>query len=116
MHKVCVTFDQPLWLKAITILKSENLPIVCRLGGFHILMIHEYYWKCKERNLMKGSGFEELLFLSIQMRFCVVHLLILLDRNQSQSVITNLFKQQQLQLFQCFLHFIRLLEKRKQKT
>ena len=50
------------------------------------------------------------------MRFCVVHLLILLDRNQSQSVITNLFKQQQLQLFQCFLHFIGLLEKRKQKN
>lgn len=65
VHKVCVTFDQPLWLKAITILKSENLPIVCRLGGFHILMTHEYYWKCKERNLMKGSGFEELLFLNI---------------------------------------------------
>ena len=34
----CITFDQPLWLKAICIIKEKSLPIVCRLGGFHTLM------------------------------------------------------------------------------
>ena len=37
-HGVCVTFDQPLWLKATAIAKAEKLPIVCRLGAFHTLM------------------------------------------------------------------------------
>ena len=34
----CVTFDQPLWIKAIEIIKSKSLKIVCRLGGFHTMM------------------------------------------------------------------------------
>ena len=38
---------------------------------------------------------KNIYIIYTQMRFCVVHLLILLDRNQSQSVITNFFKQQQ---------------------
>ena len=33
----CVTFDQPLWLKAVEIVKSKSINIVCRLGGFHLL-------------------------------------------------------------------------------
>lgn len=34
----CVTFDQPLWIKAVEIIKSQSLKIVCRLGGFHTMM------------------------------------------------------------------------------
>ena len=52
----CITFDQPLWLKAMRIIKAENLPIVCRLGGFHTLM--SYLGSIGY--IMKGSGLEEL--------------------------------------------------------
>jgi len=31
----CITFDHPLWLKAVDIIQSEKLNIVCRLGPFH---------------------------------------------------------------------------------
>ena len=34
----CITFDQPLWLKAVEITKSKSMNVVCRLGGFHLLM------------------------------------------------------------------------------
>ena len=34
----CITFDQPLWIKAVDIIRSESLDIVCRLGGFHLMM------------------------------------------------------------------------------
>jgi hypothetical protein len=34
----CITFDQPLWLKAIEIVISTSMNMVCRLGGFHTLM------------------------------------------------------------------------------
>ena len=55
----CVTFDFPLWVKAIKIISAENLDIVCRLGGFHTLMsflgsIGALIY------IMKGSGLEEL--------------------------------------------------------
>ena len=31
----CITFDQPLWLKAVGIIEAKQMGIVCRLGGFH---------------------------------------------------------------------------------
>lgn len=34
----CITFDHPLWLKAIDIVHSKKMNIVCRLGPFHTLM------------------------------------------------------------------------------
>ena len=52
-----VTFDQPLWLKAFDIIHAENLPIVCRLGGFHTLMS----FLGSIGAIMKGSGLEDLL-------------------------------------------------------
>ena len=33
----CITFDQPLWLKAVETTKSKSMNVV-RLGGFHLLM------------------------------------------------------------------------------
>ena len=34
----CVTFDQPLYIKAVDIVKSATLNMVVRLGGFLTLM------------------------------------------------------------------------------
>jgi len=34
----CVTFDQPLWLKAIEVVQATKLNVVCRLGSFHVVM------------------------------------------------------------------------------
>jgi len=34
----CVTFDQPLWVKAVDIILANRMNIVCRLGGFHTIM------------------------------------------------------------------------------
>ena len=34
----CITFDQPLLLKAVEITKSKLTNVVCKLGGFHLLM------------------------------------------------------------------------------
>ena len=33
-----MTFDQPLWIKSVEIVKANGLKIVTRLGGFHTLM------------------------------------------------------------------------------
>ena len=53
-----VTFDQPLWRKAVEIIKAKNLTrVVCRLGGFHLLMS-----ACGSIcTIMKGSGLEEAM-------------------------------------------------------
>ena len=51
----CVTFDQPLWLKATGIIKEAKLDIFCRLGGFHTMM--SFLGSIGE--LMKGSGLED---------------------------------------------------------
>ena len=33
-----MTFDQPLWIKAVEIVQAQKLPIVLMLGGFHTMM------------------------------------------------------------------------------
>ena len=53
----CVTFDQPLWLKAVGIIAESGLKIVARLGGFHTTMS----FLGSIGKLMAGSGIEELL-------------------------------------------------------
>ena len=53
----CVTFDQPLWIKAIEIIKSKSMNMVCRLGGFHMMMS----FLGSIGSMMKGSGLEEAL-------------------------------------------------------
>jgi hypothetical protein len=53
----CVTFDQPLWQKAVEITLSESLNVVCRLGGFHLLMS----FLGSIGSVMSGSGLEEAL-------------------------------------------------------
>ena len=65
-----ITFDQPLWLKATSIIKEENLDIICRLGGFHTLM------SCLGSigNLMNGSSIKEL-FEEVYAGNGVIHML-----------------------------------------
>ena len=53
----CITFDQPLWLKALEIITSKSMNIVCRLGGFHTMMS----FMGSIGSMMKGSGLEEAL-------------------------------------------------------
>ena len=53
---MCVTFNQPLWLKACGIIEEAGLDIVARLGDFHTLL--SYLGAIGK--VMKGSGIEEL--------------------------------------------------------
>lgn len=59
-----LTFDQPLWWKAMTIIESEGSgsplkSIILRLGGFHVLMS----FLGAIGHLMSGSDLEEILEL-----------------------------------------------------
>ena len=53
----CITFDQPLWIKAMDIIKNKSMNIVCRLGVFHTLMS----FMGSIGKMLKGSGLEESL-------------------------------------------------------
>jgi len=60
-YQICpiVTFDQPLWWKAFTLVESlpELQPAVIRLGGFHTIMS----FLESIGHLMEGSGLQQLL-------------------------------------------------------
>ena len=66
----CVTFDQPLWLKATGIIEEAKLNIFCRLGGFHTTM--SFLGSIGE--LMKGSGLENL-FAEVYAEHSVKHMI-----------------------------------------
>ena len=53
----CITFDQPLWWKAVKIIDAKSMDIVCRLGGFHTMMSSLRTLG----SLMNGAGLSELL-------------------------------------------------------
>ena len=57
MGTPCITFDQPLWIKAVEISTDKSLRISCQLGGFHTLMS----FLGSIGTLMKGSGLTECL-------------------------------------------------------
>lgn len=70
-----ITFDQPLWWKAMNIIESEPQEsdlhqVILRLGGFHTQMS---FLGCIG-HLMAGSGLEELLE-TIYAKNAVVHML-----------------------------------------
>ena len=52
-----VTFDQPLWIKAVQIIVEKSLDIVARLGGFHLLTS----FLGSVGMTMEGLGLQELL-------------------------------------------------------
>ena len=56
----CVTFNQPLYIKAVDIVNSATLNVIVRLGGFHTLMIFLGSIGC----LMGGSGLEDIFELN----------------------------------------------------
>lgn len=53
----CITFDQPLFIKAVDIALSAKLDVVVRLGGFHTMMSYI----ASVGKLMRGSGLEDAL-------------------------------------------------------
>ena len=53
----CITFDQPLWIKSMEIIKAKGLNVVTRLGGFHLLMS----FLGSVGKLMESTGLKELL-------------------------------------------------------
>ena len=57
VEETCVTFDQPLFVKAHEIVSSKNMNIFVRLGGFHQCMS----FLGSIGNLMEGSGLREAL-------------------------------------------------------
>jgi len=57
METACVTFDQPLYIKAVEIAQSSKLQVVCRLGGFHLLM----NFLGAIGDIMVGAGLSEAL-------------------------------------------------------
>jgi hypothetical protein len=57
METACVTFDQPLYIKAVEIAESSKMDVVCRLGGFHLLM----NFLGAIGTIMAGSGLVEAL-------------------------------------------------------
>ena len=38
MQTACITFDQPLWLKAVDVVQEHSMNVVCRLGAFQMQM------------------------------------------------------------------------------
>ena len=51
-----ITFDQPLWFKALEIITAKELKIVPLLGGFHMLI--SFYGSIV--TIMSGSGIEQV--------------------------------------------------------
>ncbi|CAG9773585.1 unnamed protein product [Ceutorhynchus assimilis] len=64
-----VTFDQPLFQKASEIVYAEEMPIILRLGGFHLLMS----FMGAVGFIMTGSGLEDL-WAQIYARVTVSHM------------------------------------------
>ena len=67
-----ITFDQPLWVKAIEIVQTKKLTIVVRLGGFHCLMS----FTGSIGMYMEGSGIEKLLVQVYSGKSVVSHMII----------------------------------------
>lgn len=57
LETACVTFDQPLWLKAVEIVMTKEMNVVCRLGAFHVIMS----FLGSIGKIMEGSGLVEAL-------------------------------------------------------
>ena len=55
-----VTFDLPIWLKAVDFIKQANLLVIARLGGFHLL---KSYLRSMG-DIMQDSGLAELIQLT----------------------------------------------------
>ena len=63
-----ITFDQPLWIKALEIITAKKIDVVPLLGGFHMLM--PFYGSIG--TIMAGSGIS-ILFECVYGRNTVKH-------------------------------------------
>eukprot|EP00794_Sanderia_malayensis_P012470 gene12470-13758_t len=70
MQDVIITFDQPLWYKAVGIIAEAGLNIVARLGGFQTVVS----FLGSIGKMMKGSGIEEL-FAEVYAENSVEHII-----------------------------------------
>jgi len=59
LPSVCITFDQPLYVKALDVVFKAQLDVVVRLGGFHTMMSY----MGSVGHIMRGSGIEDILLL-----------------------------------------------------
>ena len=59
-----VTFDLSIWLKAVDVIKQANLPVIPRLGGFHLLK--SYLGSIG--NNMQDSGLLEAIQLILEVQ------------------------------------------------
>jgi hypothetical protein len=57
METASVTIDQPLYIKAVEIARLSKLQVVCRLGGFHLLM----NFLGAIGDIMAGAGLSDVL-------------------------------------------------------
>ena len=57
MTTACITFDQPLYIKAVDISGTCIMDVVCRLGDLHLLM----NFLGAIGHIMQGSGLSEAL-------------------------------------------------------
>ena len=55
-----MTFDQPLYIKAVDVVAASDLDVVCRLGTFHTIMS----FLGSIGSLMRASGLEEVLSIT----------------------------------------------------
>ena len=68
---VIVTFDYPLYVKAVEIALSLDLPILVRIGGMHMMKSFLGSIGC----LMKGSGLEAMISIAYPGEGTVEHIL-----------------------------------------
>ncbi|KAK5884494.1 hypothetical protein CesoFtcFv8_018309 [Champsocephalus esox] len=99
-----VTFDLPIWLKAVDIIKQTNLPIIPRLGGFHLLK--SYLGSIG--NIMEDSGLLELIQLIYPGSMTANHILeggcfdkaihahLLIDASIYQHIMKHAFTEEEL--------------------
>jgi hypothetical protein len=66
---LCITFDQPLFIKAVDIVRASGLKVVVRLGGFHTLM----NFLGAVGGVMDGSGIDEAFQVNYGGEYCGTH-------------------------------------------
>jgi len=59
MNTASITSDKPLFIKAVEIVQSNGMKVVCHLGGFHLLM----NFLGAIGSIMAGSGLSQALVL-----------------------------------------------------
>ena len=96
----CLTFDQPFWLKTVEITKSKSMNVVCRLGGFYLLMS----FLGSIRKVMECSGISEL-FQVVYSSATAVHMLS--GKAYARSLRVHFLVQSSLELI--ILQFISLV-------